>query len=160
MKRRLPWFSWPAIRYLDKWLQPQHRVFEIGGGGSTLFFADRVAHVWTLEQDDAWATRIKAVGLGNITILTEDEEDPFPSFAPDLIVIDGPDDFTAPVNRTAALAWALPRVAAGGLIVLDDSWCYRHVLPAQAEIKVGVGPCRLGITETALISKFDDIGRN
>lgn len=151
MTRRLPWFSWPAIRYLDGWLKPHHRVFEIGGGGSTLFFADRVSHVWTLEQDEGWAARIRAQAHKGVTVLTGEDADPFPSFAPDLIVIDGPDDFTAPTRRPAALAWALPRVAPGGLIVLDDSWCYRNVLPASAVLMAGVGPCRLGVTETAFV---------
>lgn len=52
--QRLPWLSFPAIDYLKRAARPTHRVFEFGGGGSTLFWADRVAEVVTVEHNAEW----------------------------------------------------------------------------------------------------------
>lgn len=54
MRDRQPWLTYPAIDLLDGHAKPTHRVFEYGGGGSTLFWCDRVAEVVTVEHDAAW----------------------------------------------------------------------------------------------------------
>lgn len=48
------WITFAALDYLDKWLRPTQRVFEYGGGGSTLFFCKRVGFVATVEHDGQW----------------------------------------------------------------------------------------------------------
>ncbi len=48
------WITFEALDYLDRWLQPTHRVFEYGGGGSTLFFCKRAGFVATVEHDGQW----------------------------------------------------------------------------------------------------------
>lgn len=50
----LPWINFPAIEYLEKNLRPEYRVFEFGGGGSTLFFCKNVAEVATVEDHRGW----------------------------------------------------------------------------------------------------------
>lgn len=54
-----PWLSFPAIEFLEKYLKPEHRVFEFGGGGSTLFFAKRVAFLATVENDGGWFSNLE-----------------------------------------------------------------------------------------------------
>jgi hypothetical protein len=49
-----PWITYPVIDYLKGFLRPEHRVFEYGGGGSTLFFVKRVAEVVTVEHNQEW----------------------------------------------------------------------------------------------------------
>jgi hypothetical protein len=56
----LPWLPFPVIRFLDKTLQPAMRVFEYGCGGSTLFFARRVAEVVSVEHSPDWHRRVSA----------------------------------------------------------------------------------------------------
>lgn len=56
---RLPWLSFPAIDLLQRSLKITDKVFEFGGGGSTLFFMDRVAEVVTVEHDGAWFEILK-----------------------------------------------------------------------------------------------------
>lgn len=51
---RTAWISFPAIDALNRLLKPTDRVFEYGGGGSTLFWLDRVAEVVTVEHDAQW----------------------------------------------------------------------------------------------------------
>jgi len=143
MTRRLPWFSWPAIRWLDRWLQPAFTVFEIGGGGSTLWFADRVKRVVTLDADPAWLSRLRACAPANVELIHGSTPGQLAPGRPDLLVIDGPDGL-----RAAALRWAMDRSLNA---LLDDSWRYRESLPPTAKLFPGIGPCRLGITETAIV---------
>ncbi|MCC6460209.1 MAG: hypothetical protein IT260_07045 [Saprospiraceae bacterium] len=43
-----------ALEFLEQQLRPQFKVFEFGGGGSTLFFCKKVAEVVTVEDHEAW----------------------------------------------------------------------------------------------------------
>ena len=54
LDERTAWITFPAIDILKKLLKPTDRVFEYGGGGSTLFWLDRVAEVVTVEHDAQW----------------------------------------------------------------------------------------------------------
>lgn len=65
VSERLPWISFPAIDRLEREVKPTDRVFEFGGGGSTLFWSDRVAEVVTVEHDAAWFERLQALMTGN-----------------------------------------------------------------------------------------------
>jgi hypothetical protein len=60
MESRLPWLSFRAIELLESRIKPEHHVFEFGGGGSTLFFLDRVASVVTAEHDTVWFDKLKS----------------------------------------------------------------------------------------------------
>lgn len=54
-----PWITFDAIEFLNNYLEPTHRVFEYGGGGSTLFFLDRCQSVVTVEHDITWYNSLK-----------------------------------------------------------------------------------------------------
>lgn len=48
------WLNFEALDFLAAHLKPEHRVFEFGGGGSTLFFLQRAGQVATVENDGQW----------------------------------------------------------------------------------------------------------
>jgi len=50
----LPWINFPALEFLEQHLRPEYKVFEFGGGGSTLFFCRNVAEVATVEDHPEW----------------------------------------------------------------------------------------------------------
>lgn len=50
----LPWINFPALEFLERQLRPEYKVFEFGGGGSTLFFCKNVAEVATVEDHSEW----------------------------------------------------------------------------------------------------------
>lgn len=54
-----PWIAYSAIDLLENYLTPDMRVFEYGGGGSTLFFGKRVSEVVTVEHDTQWFSAIE-----------------------------------------------------------------------------------------------------
>ena len=78
-----PWMTFPAIELLDRHLRTGARVFEWGGGGSTLFFARRASEIITIENDADWArdlrAKLAAEGLKHCTVeLIEPEPEPVP----------------------------------------------------------------------------------
>ena len=55
----LPWYTYPAIRFLEQRVRPELRVFEFGAGNSTRWWAERVDHVVSREHDRDWIERIR-----------------------------------------------------------------------------------------------------
>lgn len=56
---RLPWLTFPAIKILEQQLNKTAKVFEYGGGGSTLFFLDKAGSVTTVEHNKEWFDILK-----------------------------------------------------------------------------------------------------
>jgi hypothetical protein len=54
VKDELPWITFNAIDFISQRLNPNSKVFEFGGGGSTLFFLKNKATVYTVEHDKKW----------------------------------------------------------------------------------------------------------
>lgn len=50
----LAWINFEALSFLRSYLKQEHKVFEYGGGGSTLFFAKHCRWVATVENDEEW----------------------------------------------------------------------------------------------------------
>jgi hypothetical protein len=65
----LPWINFPALDFLEQHIQPTFRVFEFGGGGSTLFFCKKAAEVITVEDHAEWfktlTDTVKSKGYNN-----------------------------------------------------------------------------------------------
>jgi predicted O-methyltransferase YrrM len=54
-----PWITFDAIQYLEDKVESNHRVFEFGGGGSTIFFLTRCQLVVTIEHNTEWFNILK-----------------------------------------------------------------------------------------------------
>jgi hypothetical protein len=54
-----PWITFGAFESLERIVRADMRVFEYGAGGSTLYFADRVAEGVTVEHDAAWSADVQ-----------------------------------------------------------------------------------------------------
>jgi hypothetical protein len=54
----LPWFSFQAIDYIKENLPNEARVFEFGGGGSTIFFERKKCEIHTVEHHKEWFANI------------------------------------------------------------------------------------------------------
>jgi hypothetical protein len=53
------WINFAALDFLKTTLQSHHKVFEYGGGGSTLFFLKYAGFVATVENDEHWFKILK-----------------------------------------------------------------------------------------------------
>ena len=125
----LPWWTYSATRWLDRALNSTHRVFEFGSGNSTLWLADRVASLQSVEHEPEWVEKVRPRLPANASLdfvatnatdadaaqddnylkpLTEQGE-PF-----DLIIVDG-------MGRNACVKASIDRLAADGLLLLDDA---------------------------------------
>jgi predicted O-methyltransferase YrrM len=163
----LPWFSYAAIDFLDKFLQPHMSVCEYGSGGSTLFFARRVKSVYSIEDNRDWFHRVSelllAKNIGNVTLklCPFDFKNPvgfeksdylhaLPDRQFDVIVVDGSEEWTR--VRPICFELAQTHVKKGGIIVVDDSWRYPEIRENNAAQRwqtfSSVGPGRPGVTST------------
>jgi predicted O-methyltransferase YrrM len=82
----VPWFTYPAIRQLERMVSPQWRVLEFGSGFSTLWWAQRVAEVVSVEHDPGWAARLRAAGPSNVTVCHRVMDDPVRDDLEDLLL--------------------------------------------------------------------------
>ena len=64
MNDQQPWLTFQVVDFLRAHLEPNHRVFEYGGGGSTLFFTARASEVHTVEHDKAWFSVLEQAVAG------------------------------------------------------------------------------------------------
>lgn len=126
IKSGLPWIPFDAIDRLDSEVRPTSRVFEFGGGGSTMWLAKRAGLVVTVEHDHDWFRELeKTCGmLSNVTLLNRPDpsaedyvsaaNDPALGGDWDIVVVDGRE-------RVRCLEAAARVVRPGGVIVLDDT---------------------------------------
>jgi predicted O-methyltransferase YrrM len=166
---QLPWISYGAIDFLDGYLKPDMTVYEYGSGGSTLFFASRVARVTSIEHDPLWyslvQTKLQENSVTNVNLqLVEFDLSPTADFEnshyvqsvrdteADVILIDGLEDCSTYHRRPLCFALAETQIKQGGIIILDDSWRYRHLRQKNSAVRVQVfesaGPARTGATST------------
>ena len=61
VSEEMVWLTYPVIDFLKKNLNKEMKVFEYGGGGSTLFFAKRVGELITVEHDEQWFQRLSEI---------------------------------------------------------------------------------------------------
>jgi hypothetical protein len=121
----LPWYSYPAIEWLDARIRSSDRVFEYGAGHSTLWYAGRVREVVAVEDDAGWADRVAAQVAANVTVLrrTAMTSAPTSPYVSALLEQDGPFDvITIDGAERVSCAHAAPaRLQEGGVVVFDNS---------------------------------------
>ena len=107
--RVLPWWTDKSIAFIEGFIEfllkckISPKVFEFGGGNSTLFFLDKGLKVISCEHDQAWAARIEVVGQSfygdkNLTMVRAERpyHKKFVDYLPQLntlfiVVVDGRD---------------------------------------------------------------------
>lgn len=121
---RCPWLPFRLIDELESMVGPSSRVFEYGGGGSTLWFLDRGAEVVTVEHEPFWAARLRSLVDSPRWFLLERGSDDayatyveaisdFPECSFDVVIVDGRE-------RVRCAHRALPYVRPGGWLIVDD----------------------------------------
>ena len=123
-----PWYTYPAIDYLEQLDLSNKRVFEFGSGNSTLYWEKRCKSVAAVEDNGEWYSRIRgklsgntlyhyAANPGEYTSKIEESGECY-----DIIIVDG-------VYRRECAEVAHQWLAVDGFIILDNSdW---HASSAQ-----------------------------
>ena len=115
----IPWMHPAAVCYLESLLRPDWHVLEHGSGGSTLWLAERVAHVTSVEDRMEWYQYIAHHNeRGNIDMYYSPDGCKIPHIEKvDLLLIDG-----HPAEARAHwLLYARRITKPGGVVVLDNS---------------------------------------
>ena len=115
VRRARPWISYDAQKVIDRHLTPDSHVLEFGSGMSTHWYAKRAASVFAIEHLPEWFANLR--GPPNVTAkLAQSEADytDFPKRPYDLIMVDG-------IHRVACVKAALPHLAPGGILYLDNA---------------------------------------
>jgi hypothetical protein len=116
----LPWYTYPAIEYLETLDFSGCRVFEYGSGNSSLFWAARARTVTSVEDNPQWHAQVqRGAGSNQVVMLRPGKNDYVAAIASDgapydVVVIDGN-------HRLECTRAAMEHVTPGGLIVLDNS---------------------------------------
>ncbi|HXG63295.1 MAG TPA: class I SAM-dependent methyltransferase [Planctomycetota bacterium] len=169
LKRPRPFLVVDAIRFLERTIRPGHRVLEVGGGNSTLWFLERGATVTTVEHDPEWAAGIEVryaaererfarAGSGGLSVhvlggrKAVDFLEGLEGASFDLALIDCANAVTL---RVEALRAARPKVKSGGWLVLDNSdhpqnWAAARLMSGCAALRfTGFAPMSLGVSQTS-----------
>lgn len=109
----IPWYTYPAIDYLEQIDASEKCVFEYGAGFSTLYWCSRAKKVISLEADRGWYDKISKIIPDNGELILRQSEEKYLEviqqydFNFDVIIIDG--EF-----RSACCKHALEKLAKGG----------------------------------------------
>ncbi|MDR2219160.1 MAG: hypothetical protein LBE24_01080 [Methylobacillus sp.] len=114
----VPWITYPAFVQLERIARADMRVFEYGCGGSSLWWASRVAEVISVEHNAQWAAQVTQIAFQNLKVVvremnaeysveTRNAIEPFFADAPELPVSgDQAHDITHGMINEAFIAYA------------------------------------------------------
>jgi len=118
----IPWFTYPAVEFLSERLNNEMNVFEFGSGNSTLFFAERVNAITSVEHNNDWYDKISKQKPANANIVyvrdvtSKEYVDGLilSNQKYDIIIVDG-------IYRNDCIKISLKHLSEAGIIILDDS---------------------------------------
>jgi predicted O-methyltransferase YrrM len=133
-----PWWPKDAIAHLGELLRSTDTCLEWGSGRSTVWLSRRTRQVHSIEHDRTWFDRVRgqllAGGVDEHAVrLLETGPADRPETSPYVRVIDGFRDgevdvcIVDGVHRGKCALAAVPKLASGGLLVVDDiHWFLDH----------------------------------
>lgn len=118
----IPWFTYSCNQFISDRLNKKMVVAEFGSGNSTLFMAQRVKEVYSIEHNIDWFNNVVSNKMTNINLMlstSDNEVDYITKFLLidkniDLIVVDG-------IHRNKCIETAITKLSDNGVIILDDS---------------------------------------
>jgi predicted O-methyltransferase YrrM len=127
-----PWLTPAAIRLLESLLRPADRGAEFGSGRSTIWFAERVAALTSVEHDEQWyeavSAKLKERRLANVDYILARPDQPvelggqstyartalgLPDAGLDFALVDGH-------YRDYSAKFILPKIKSGGILIIDN----------------------------------------
>jgi hypothetical protein len=116
----IPWYTYPAIAFLENRIPRDAQVFEFGMGNSTCWWGARAARVTTVEHDRIWYDRVAHSMPRNVhTILAAVDSDDYVGAAAnsdrtfDILVIDGR-------RRARCCESGVESLSERGVVIWDD----------------------------------------
>jgi hypothetical protein len=77
-----PWMHQSEIDMIVSYLRPEHKMFEWGCGGSTIFYSNFVLFYRSVEHDVGWYNNIKTLSVNNpkIDLIYRDDKDQYSNY--------------------------------------------------------------------------------
>lgn len=122
-KNPLPWYTYPAIEFLDQLDFTGCRVFEYGSGNSSRFWSGKTSSVTSVEINHDWYQIVlKDLPANNNLIFASSAEEYVTSINKDdacydVIIVDG-------TYRFDCAGEAVKKLSQRGIIILDNSDWY------------------------------------
>lgn len=116
----IPWYTYPAIEYLEQFDFSDKIIFEYGMGNSTLYWSKYAKKVICADDNQDWYQQITNQCNHNVTAYFEPNEQQYPATVMkagimfDIIVIDA-------IKRDECALFALKQIAEDGIIIIDDT---------------------------------------
>jgi len=70
----IPWYTYPAIEYINQINLKDKTIFEYGTGNSSLYFAKKAKRVISVEDNKEWFEKINKNNTTNLKIFFEEEK--------------------------------------------------------------------------------------
>jgi predicted O-methyltransferase YrrM len=164
-----PWLTAAATEFLARWLSPDHVGVEWGSGRSTVWFAERVRRLLSVEHDAQWhasvSGRLRNAELDNVDYRLHPCEpervetpdwifsmfaspyvrviDSVPPKSLDFALVDG-------MYRSACALAVLPKLRPGAMLVVDNvNW----FLPSPSR-----APSSRGVRDSPLSPTWEEFG--
>ncbi|EAY26114.1 class I SAM-dependent methyltransferase [Microscilla marina] len=118
----IPWLNYPFIKFLETRLNKDMDIFEFGCGNSTIWYAQRVKRVTSVEHHEGWFNQIKAQIPQNAQLMLKklEDDDSYEKSVRtsgdkyQVIIVDGR-------KRNESIKESLHSIADNGIIILDNS---------------------------------------
>lgn len=158
--KAVPWFSYPAIEYLNSLDLKEKTVFEYGTGNSTIYWASRTKRIIGIENNPGWFKYVKdkTQKAKNINLILKTNKSEYVDALSklkekfDIVVVDGE-------YREKCINHAIKHIKDGGFVILDNSDWYPNLCKTLndkgfTEINFsGFGPINPYCTTTSLFTK-------
>lgn len=122
---RIPWYTYPAIEYLNNMDFSGKSVFEFGSGNSSAYWAKKAKSVHSVEHHREWYAKVTSGMAGNqIVELCESEQEYLNAIRRttgkfDVIIIDG-------LLREKCAKLVQGHLADDGIVILDNADWYKE----------------------------------
>lgn len=122
-KNPIPWFTYSSIDFLKERIKPDMTAFEYGSGNSTLFFAQQIKKIYSVETNKNWYEKVKKDLPQNAEIFYLDSHIDANGYTQvinltnqkyDIIIIDA-------LYRNDCMINSFKYLNENGVIILDDS---------------------------------------
>ena len=116
----IPWYTYPAIEFIEDKIKRNFNVFEYGSGQSTFWWAERVNFIHSVEHNPIWIKPEIKMKFNIKISLCESEHDyakeilKYPDNYFDCIIIDG-------LKRNQCAECCFKKVKQNGFIIFDNS---------------------------------------
>lgn len=120
--KAIPWMNYAFVELLNERMNKNLNLFEYGAGFSSLYFAERLKAVVSIEYDKVWEDKLRELlkPCSNHSLLVEPVGEKYIDAAKnhpdvfDVILVDGRE-------RVACFKSGIEALSDRGLIILDDS---------------------------------------